>query len=58
MNEKKSQHEFSFLAFVSPPAHPTTLGNVWIGITKPSLHILVDVFGMNQDRLGIVSPSS
>ena len=35
----KSEHVVPS-AFCSPPSHPTTLGDVWIGETKPSQLVL------------------
>lgn len=39
MTEKKydqTHAESVPLALISPPSHPTTLGNVWIGETRPA----------------------
>jgi hypothetical protein len=33
-------------AFCSPPSHPTTLGNVWVGETRPSEAALAEVLKM------------
>lgn len=49
-NENKKQQEleqFNVHSLVSPPSHPTSLGNVWVGTTKPSPTALVEVLEMN-----------
>jgi hypothetical protein len=32
----------------SPPSHPTTLGDVWVGTTRPSASALVELLTMNE----------
>jgi len=35
MHEKKDEVS-PIPAYCSPPSHPTTLGDVWVGMTQPS----------------------
>lgn len=36
-DDKKPEQTISPIAPCSPPSHPTTLGQVWIGMTRPSV---------------------
>ena len=52
-NEKKKQSEVDTHTLVSPPSHPTSLGNVWAGTTEPSTSALLEVLAMrcgNSDK--------
>lgn len=37
-----------FRYFCYPPSHPTTLGDVWIGQTKPSIEALLEIIRLNE----------
>lgn len=58
MSEKKEQRQLApgvvADALCSPPSHPTTLGNVWVGETQPSPTTLAAAFklsiGLNEPR--------
>jgi len=46
-NEKQKQAANAVAdALCSPPSHPTSLGDVWVGESKPSAAALVEILQM------------
>lgn len=39
-DRKQHDQEGKRPALYSPPSHPTTLGEVWVGVTRPSAEAL------------------
>lgn len=46
MSEKKNQEAPRVDALCTPPSHPTSLGNVWVGESRPSEAALAEVMKM------------